>query len=139
MKTVFFYGLFMDADMLRKKGLHPSASKVVQVPGYSLHIGERATLIPASQARSYGTVMQLDEDELNLLYCDASVKDYLPVPVTTIDNKEVTQHAISYLLPIEKLSGQNSAYAKSLATVARKLGLPEEYLDEIETWAKWPT
>ena len=136
MKTVFFYGLFMDADLLRKKGLHPSASKVVQVPGYSLRIGERATLTPASQARSYGTVMQLDEEELNFLYGDAGVKDYFPVPVKTIDYNKVTQDAISYLLPIEKLSGQNSAYAKSLATVARKLGLPEEYLDEIESWIK---
>ena len=125
----------MDEDLLRKKGLNPSSAKIAYTQGYGLRIGERATLIPSAQSRAYGSVIQLGEDELNFLYCDESVKDYLPVSLTTIDANGVTQDAISYLLPIEKLSGQNFAYAKSLASVASKLGLPEEYIGEIQTWA----
>jgi|SRR6266850_5873638 len=42
--NVFFYGLFMDAEALRAKGLHPTNSRQVCVLGMALQIGKRATL-----------------------------------------------------------------------------------------------
>jgi len=136
MKTVFFYGLFMDADLLKEKGLHPSATKMALVAGYGLRIGERATLIPSHREQAYGAVIQLSEAELGILYGDTSVEDYFPEEVTVTDNNGTRLAAVSYILPLEKLTGQNSGYAKSLAVIARKTGLPEEYVAEIETWIK---
>src|SRR5258705_14000246 len=43
---VFFYGLFMDADALRAKGLHPVDPRAACVRGFALHVGQRATLVP---------------------------------------------------------------------------------------------
>lgn len=134
MKPVFFYGLFMDEDLLKAKGLNPAASKIAHVAGYALRIGERATLIQSNQEQAYGTVITLSEEELAILYGDESVKDYFPEEVTVTDTNGTTLVAVSYVLPIEKLSGQNREYAKSLATIARKIGLPEEYVTQIESW-----
>jgi len=136
MKSVFFYGLFMDEDLLREKGLNPSTAKIAHVAGYGLRIGERATLVASSQERSYGSVIQLDEQEIEILYGDKSVEDYVPEKVTAIDTNGSRLDAISYILPVSKLSGKNRGYAKSLAAVAKKIGLPDEYIDEIRKWTK---
>lgn len=135
-RSVFFYGLFMDEDLLKKKGLNPSATKIAYLVGYGLRIGERATLIKSTQERSYGSVIQLSNDELEILYGDKSVEDYIPEEVTITDINGTRSAAVCYILSIEKLSGRNREYAKSLAVVARKIGLPEEYIGEIETWIK---
>jgi hypothetical protein len=42
---VFFYGLFMDAELLRAKGTAPGGIQQASVPGFALRIGQRATLI----------------------------------------------------------------------------------------------
>jgi hypothetical protein len=136
MKSVFFYGLFMDGDLLKEKGLNPSAAEIAYVTGYGLRIGERATLMQSSHERSYGSVIQLDEEEIEKLYGDKSVEDYVPQEVTVIDTNGSTLAVVFYILPMSKLSGQNKEYAKSLSVVARKIGLPEEYIDEIEKWIR---
>jgi hypothetical protein len=55
--NVFFYGLFMDAEALRAKGLHPTNSRQVCVLGMALQIGKRATLVPNLADRVYGFCM----------------------------------------------------------------------------------
>jgi hypothetical protein len=41
---VFFYGLFMDVDLLRSKGAQPENPRLASVSGFALRIGQRATL-----------------------------------------------------------------------------------------------
>ena len=134
MKPVFFYGLFMDKDLLKEKGFNPHNIKRACLQGYQLKIGERATLVPHKGARSYGTVMELDSSELEYLYGSDGVEDYVPqaVQASTIAGEPL--EAISYILPMEKLSGSNSEYASKLAGVAKKLDLPDDYIEEIKTW-----
>ena len=134
MKTVFFYGLFMDKDLLKGKGINPHNIKRAFLKGYQLKIGERATLVPDKEACSYGIVMELDINELHNLYGSDGVEDYVPqtVQVYTIVGEPI--EAVSYILPMEKISGSNSEYAIKLAKLAKKLELPDYYIDEIEGW-----
>jgi len=135
MQPVFFYGLFMDEALLREKGMSPSKPLLAFVDGFGLRIGERATLIKSDDERAYGLIMSLSDQELSILYGDESVADYIPENITAItENKELV-NVISYNLPLEKLSGQNKQYAESLAIVAKKVGLPSEYISEIQHWA----
>jgi hypothetical protein len=134
MKSVFFYGLFMDADLLRSKGLKPSSPRLAYATGYGLRIGARATLEKSPGERAYGSVIALEERELAVLYGDASVADYLPETLLATDTQGHSIDAISYILPMDKLSGRNPEYAKSLSAAARKIGLPGAYVEEIETW-----
>ena len=128
---VFFYGLFMDEDLLAKKGISPRETIVGHLDGFCLRIGERATLLRSAGARAYGVVMEISPGEAKGLYAESSVADYVPEPVTVelIDGSEV--EASCYNLPAHKITGTNKGYAVALWEVASKLGLPEPYLDEI--------
>ncbi len=136
MKTVFFYGLFMDQALLIEKGLNPASPRVARVDGYGLRIGERATLEESANERAFGVVMQLCDADLDTLYGAKSVADYIPVQVTAIDAEGNSIATISYILPMQKVSGRNAEYARSLADAATQIGLPEDYVSEIETWSK---
>lgn len=136
LKTIFFYGLFMDGDLLRKKGLHPTQGKIAFAQGYGLRIGERATLVKSESERSYGIIMNLSEEESENLYSDPSVSDYIAEQIEATELNGASYKVTCYNLPISKLSGSNKEYAKSLSIVAQKLGLPQTYVSEILTWAK---
>ena len=88
---VFFYGLFMDQDLLATKGIMPAEIKRGYVDGYGLRIGERATLVRRPDSRAYGVMMDITQGEATDLYAEQSVADYLPEPVNVelIDGKQV--------------------------------------------------
>ena len=135
MKSVFFYGLFMDESLLREKGFQPTSPVLAYVEDYGLRIGERATLVKSTGQRAYGAIMGLSEKELSVLYSDTSVVDYVPESVIAHIVEGGTRNALSYNLPKEKLIGKNKGYAKSLAQIARKVGLPMAYVDEVYSWS----
>jgi len=134
MKLVFFYGLFMDEALLREKGVNPSKPILAFVENFGLRIGERATLVKSNGERAYGLIMSLSEQDLNILYGDKSVADYIPENIIAINSSNESTNVISYNLPLEKLSGQNKQYAESLTIVAKKVGLPTKYVNEIQRW-----
>lgn len=136
MHSVFFYGLFMDGDLLREKGFNPANPRLAQVAGYRLRIGDRATLEASEHACVFGSVMDLDREELDLLYGEKSVADYVPEQMLAIDRQGKSHAVISYILPLEKVSGSNHEYARLLALTARKIGFPAGYVDEIESWVR---
>jgi hypothetical protein len=134
MKSVFFYGLFMDQDLLTEKGFHPHGMKPTCLKGFGLRIGQKATLEQADGECSYGTVIQLESDELDRLYRSDGVKDYVPQPVVVAAMDGEPIETITYILPMDMIAGRNSEYAIALAGIAKKLDLPEDYIREIETW-----
>jgi len=133
-ESVFFYGLFMDGDVLRQKGLDPKDSKLACVDGYGLRIGDRATLEVSETEQVFGSIMNLGAGELKLLYDEESVADYVPVRLTAADMEGNRIESISYILPMELLSGRNPGYARALLLAADKIGLPDSYLRTIESW-----
>ena len=133
-KPVFFYGLFMDEQLLKEKGLCPRNVRCAYADAYQLRIGARATLAPQEGACAYGTVVELNESEVQTLYQDESVKDYVPQRVQAHTVRGDTLDAIAYILSAEKLAGNNAEYAVELANVAKKLNLPDFYVTEIESW-----
>ena len=134
MESVFFYGLFMDADLLTEKGLHPRNSRLAYLTGYGLRIGARATLEYSKKERVFGSIIQLHREELEKLYSDKSVMDYIPRQMVANDMEGNPVAAISYILPMRNVAGSNAGYAGSLSIAARKIGLPEDNIKEIEAW-----
>ena len=134
METVFFYGLFMDQEFLEAKGFSPRNLRYARLHDYELRIGERATLSPKLGACSYGTVMDMPAEELNTLYGSEGVEDYVAERVEVDTGEAEFLQALVYILPEEKVAGSNSEYAARLAEVAGKLGLADEYVEEIKRW-----
>jgi len=50
----FFYGLFMDIDILREADVAPVNPRRAYVDDFALRIGQRATLLPSTGGRAYG-------------------------------------------------------------------------------------
>lgn len=126
----------MDLSLLQEKGLAPSKPVTAYVDGFGLRIGDRATLVKSENERAYGLVMTLTDQELLSLYGESSVADYVPETIEVSDLNNGTATATVYNLPPALLSGRNKAYARSLAGVAKKVGLPDEYIKQIESWAQ---
>lgn len=130
--NVFFYGLFMDAGLLRAKGVNPMNIRVACVRGYALRIGQRATLMESNQARAYGMLMELTHDEIEQLYSEASVRAYQPEAVISelSDRSRVPALCFNLVVPPGPAEA-NSEYASKLRTLARQLGLPADYIKSI--------
>ena len=129
---VFFYGLFMEESALREKGIRPANARRASVDGFSLRLGARATLIPDAAKCVHGMLMSLTHRDLDQLYAEPSVAAYRPEAVIARLPEGGSIAALCFNLPMVPAGVQsNSDYAARLQAVARKLGLPESYIDTI--------
>jgi len=129
---VFFYGLFMDKDILIKNGISPSNPRKGYLNNYTLKIGNRASLIQCKKEKAYGIIMTINDEEIIKLYAEESVADYIPEKVEAVTETNEYLTATCYNLPPELLTGTNELYAKSLYELAKRLNFPIEYLSRIE-------
>ena len=138
MTKIFFYGLFMDRALLVGKGLHPEMIGPAVLPGYRIHIGERATLLPSASSRAYGIVMALSAEEARALYAEPSVREYVPerVQAEMLDTGEPVEAYCYNLPPKLGLAGTNPVYATRLAKLVETLGFDAEYVQEIAEFAR---
>src|SRR5438552_599868 len=58
---VFFYGLFMDQQLLDGKGVHPTDVRPAVVPGFELRIGPRAAPVPTPAGQLHGLLRRARE------------------------------------------------------------------------------
>ncbi len=133
--AVFFYGLFMDEPLLASRGIFPSSASIGHVEGYGIRIGSRATLVPEHGNRAHGVLMMMQAKDVEALYSDESVADYIAESVSVVLSDGSLASAICYNLPEHKLEGTNFEYALSLLSLAGELGLPDDYVEQIRTQA----
>jgi hypothetical protein len=130
--NVFFYGLFMDMALLQSKGADPRNPVSAQLPGYTIRIGNRATLIPAANKSAYGILASLTSQEIDGLYAEDSLKAYRPEPVLvhTEDGRILPALCFDLVEPPAPHE-RNDEYARKLKIIATQCGLPEEYVNSI--------
>ena len=130
--SVFFYGLFMDDEVLRAAGVQPSPLRVARLPEYALKIGARATLLPMVGHTAYGVLTTLTHPELERLYAGPGLDAYRPeaVLVHPADGPPVSALCFNLLVtppPHER----NPEYANKLRALALRLELPRDYVATI--------
>jgi hypothetical protein len=128
---VFFYGLFMDPDLLRAKGLQPQKPRKASLHGFRLQLGERATLVRQQQATTFGIVMALTPAELADLFSEPSVAEFRAETVNAELVNGTLVSVLCYNLP-GGISGRvNLDYAAKLRAVVEKMDLPVAYMRSI--------
>ena len=128
----FFYGLFMDSDLLRESGVAAENPRRGYADGYALRIGRRATLIPSPEGRAYGMVFALTHRELERLYSAPGLEEYRPeaILVRLLEGGELP--ALSYNLREPPQPGEaNPEYAARLRAALSKLGFPSQYVASV--------
>jgi Gamma-glutamyl cyclotransferase, AIG2-like len=128
---VFFYGLFMDAELLRQKGISPENPRVASVKDFRLVIGNRATLIPCATGMVHGLLFSLTQHEIAALYSEPSVAEYRPETISAITERGIVP-ALCFNLPSTvPCHERNFEYATRLKALAERIGLPQSYVDSI--------
>lgn len=126
---VFFYGLFMDSDILRESQVAGVNPRRGYVDGYALRIGRRATLVPDSGARVYGMVFALTHAELQKLYCAPGLEQYRPEAVVANLLEGESLPALCYNLREAPGPGETDTnYAARLRATLSRLDFPPEYV-----------
>ncbi|MCO5298305.1 MAG: gamma-glutamylcyclotransferase [Fimbriimonadaceae bacterium] len=129
---VFFYGLFMDGNLLRKAGVEPNSPRRAYVDGFALRIGHRATLVPSAGDRAYGMLFALTHQELVRLYAAPGLEEYHSEAVLAQPLGGTPLPALCYnLCEAPQTHERNPEYAGQLQRVLRELGFPEEYVTSI--------
>ena len=128
----FFYGLFRDSDILRENQVVAVNPRRAFVDDYSVRIGLRATLVPASGARVYGMVFALTHDEFEKLYTAPGLEQYRPEAILAQSMEGETLPSLCYnLREAPGPSEANAEYAARLRAVLSRLDFPPEYVTSI--------
>lgn len=128
----FFYGLFMDGDVLKNQSVTAVNPRKAYVDDFELCIGRRSTLVPSQGERSYGVVYALTHEDLERLYSPPDLQGYSPEAVlaTTLEGESLP--ALCYNLPEKPGHDEaNPQYAEELRAVLGRLGFPSGYIESI--------
>ena len=126
---VFFYGLFMDVELLRASHVTAVHPRRGYVDGFALRIGQRATLVPADGARAYGVIIGVGRADLERLYAAPGLELYRPEAVLARTLEGASYPALCYnLREAPAAHERNPDYAVRLQGVLRALGFPSEYI-----------
>lgn len=128
---VFFYGLFMDVDVLAKQGVVPESVSMGWIDDFVIRISQRATLVREAGGRAYGVLMDVNSSDIERLYAEESVADYVAETVCVNTEGSGQVEAACYNLPHEKIVGENREYAKLLLKLVRRLSFPKAYTEQI--------
>ena len=133
----FFYGSYINFDVLKEVGLEPETWEVARLTGFDIEVAPRANLVRSDVASVFGIVTTATHEELSLLYAhakDVLGETYLPeaVLVETLDGK--WRPALCYICPHMELRPADPAYLDRILGPARRYGFPQLYLDRPESF-----
>ena len=136
---VFFYGSYMNFNVLKEVELIPERSEPARLSGFDLRIQPRANLVRSDQHCVFGVLTTAAHRELARLYTHA--KDvlgevYLPeaVMVETLEGK--WRAALCYISSSMQPQPAADDYIDRIVAPARQFGFPEWYIQRIESFRR---
>jgi hypothetical protein len=133
----FFYGSYINFEVLKEVELVPPKWEVARIIGYEIIIAPRANLVKADGQIAYGIVALATHAELARLYAHA--KDvlgevYLPeaVLVQTLDGKWMP--AMTYLCPEMEPQPAEDTYVARISEPAKRYCFPNWYIERIDSF-----
>ena len=133
----FFYGSFINLEVLRILGFTPEKHEAARLSGFDIRIQPLANLIRSDRDCVYGIVALASHEELRRLYDYAKRAlgaIYLPEPVLveTFDGK--WRAALCYIAPEMKPRPPNNEYIERIVGPAKDYGFPDWYIARLEAF-----
>ena len=134
---VFFYGSYMNREVLKEAALAPEPFEVARLDGFDIRIRPLANLVEADGRAVYGVLARATHEELRRLYEHAEQVlggRYLPEAVLprTVDGR--WRPALCYIAPSLPDGPANAAYVERIVRPARELGFPDWYVHTLEAF-----
>lgn len=131
----FFYGSYMDPDVLRRFGAEPGTPERATLWGWRLAFTPHANIVQDKVTAVEGVVYGFSHDELDRLYGpDGYVTTYRPVPVTVEVGGE-PRPAMTFVEDARP-SRPDGNYVEAFITICRKVDLPAQYVASVEEEAQ---
>jgi hypothetical protein len=130
----FFYGSFMNLDVLKAGGYVPQSNEVARLSGFDICIQPLATLVRSDQHCVYGIVALGTHEQLHRLYSQDWVGVYLPEPVLveTLDGK--WRAAFCYIAPASEARPATNDYIDRIVGPAKHYSFPAWYIARLESF-----
>jgi hypothetical protein len=133
----FFYGSYINLDVLKGAGFVPRRWEVARLPGFDLDVRPLANLVRSDRHTVYGLLALGTHGELDRLYAharDVLGQTYLPEAVLaqTLDGRWVP--ALCYLAAAMEPRPAAGDYIDRIAGPARAHGFPDWYVERIESF-----
>lgn len=133
----FFYGSYINFDVLKEVSLVPSQWSVARLSGFDIEIRPRANLVRSDRASVFGIVATATHAELARLYRHAHEvlgERYLPEAVLVETLNGLYQPALCYLAHEMAPQPAQRDYVERILKPARELGFPSWYVDRVSAY-----
>jgi hypothetical protein len=130
----FFYGSYMNLDVLREVDLVPERTEPARLDGFDIRIAPRANLIRSDRHAVWGLLATATHHELARLYAhahDVLGEIYLPEAVLTRTLAGEFRPALCYLCPEMEPRPAEAAYVERIVAPARQFGFPAWYIERL--------
>lgn len=131
----FSYGSNMASAGMEARCASPIILGVATVPGYQFRIAKRgyATMVPDSGSVVYGLLWSLTDEDLTALdqYEGVSAGDYTRTTIAVPFRGDQLEAQV-YLAADPAPGRPRPGYLETIIQAARDLGLPHEYIAELE-------
>ncbi len=134
---VFFYGSYINLEVLKEVDLVPDSVEVACLPGFEISIRPLANLARAEGRSVYGVLTQATHPELERLYAharDVLGAVYLPQAVTVWTRADRLAAALCYIAPSIHPHTASADYIDRIVVPARGYEFPESYIEHLESF-----
>lgn len=136
---VFFYGSFINREVLASSGFVPGRVEVARLYGFDIRVETLATLVRSDQHCVYGIVCEATHPELRNLYGqDWLGGAYLPEAVLVKVGGGLVAPALCYIAPTRPPARPAADYLDRITGPARQYGFPDWYIARLEAFRQQP-
>jgi hypothetical protein len=128
---VFFYGLYMDAEILKLKGVEARNPRFGYVENYKVRVGNFATMLRSFGDRVYGVIYSLSHQELYNLYWGSGLTQYGAEALQACTGRDGLNRIpvlCCNLIEPPDSSETNPEYEQKLEILCVKLGIKDKFL-----------
>ena len=135
---VFFYGSFINRDVLKQAGYVPDRFEVARLNGFDIQIRPLANLVRSGRHCVYGIVAPATHEQLRRLYSQDWVGTYLPEAVLIQTEDGRLMPALCYIAPPAPAAPAAADYVERIAGPAREYGFPDWYVARLQGFRNGP-
>ena len=123
---VFFYGLYMDPEILKAKNVEPRNPRIAKAENYRFQIGPKVTLLRKEGAVANGMLYSLTHSELHSLYWGIGLTEYGAEAIEVISSEIKSAALTCNLISPPAETEKNPEYTTKLLEVMKRLKIPKK-------------
>ncbi len=128
---VFFYGSFINRDVLARVAYEPKKIEVARLDGFDITARPLATLSPSNRDCVYGILTTATHADLQRLYGEGWVRSYMPEAVLVTTQDGAVHPALCYISWSPTSDAPFDQYLDHIIQPAEKLGFPKWYIERL--------